>query len=219
MKFWDRDWRDVQIAMMDFEGSPASGVVEFGIVLLRSGEIESVESGSCAPSGPIASRDAAVHRLTELALANRLPFEAEFERFQRLRHTAVFAAHNQFAENAFLKRTWAVPREVPDWQGGLCRTWGPWVDTLAIYRNLYPMLPRHGLADLVKSFHLAEQWENMGKKWCPPERAHPHAALYDALGSALLLLRFCDLDGFKNHCSLRWLFHQSGLEGQQEVLF
>ena len=58
---------------------------------------------------------------------------------------------------------------------------GPWVDTLQLYRAAYPELTSHSLGDLCKHFMLAEKVTTLvpNKTW--------HDALYDAVASLVLL--------------------------------
>lgn len=212
------DWKACSLYMLDFEGSPSSGVVEFGVVELRGGEICAVHTATCLPRGPIRSKDQEVHGLGRDQLASREPFETYYADFVAYRRAGVFAAHNRHAENTFLKETWALPPRVPDPLGGACavQEWGPWVDTLALYRHAYPGLAGYGLSDLVMTFKLCERLETLAEEHCPARRQRPHCALYDALASALLLLRLEEEPSFANRMTLRWLLQVSVAGASQE---
>jgi len=205
------DWRSVDIYMMDFEGSPESGVVEYGVVHLREGEVIETTTALCQPEGPIGERDRQVHGLHGSQLEARKPFQEAYATFTSWRRQGVFAAHNQGAENLFLKRAWPMPPDVPDWEkeATLCRTWGPWIDTLNLYRAVYPGLDSYSLSDLVRIFDLGDSLGALARSNCPPERSKPHCALYDALASALLLLRLGKEEGFAG-MTLAWLIEYSG---------
>lgn len=184
------------IQVIDFEGSPRSGVVEFGVVTLCGGQIHSTATRLCRPHGRILAEESSVHGLTGPCLEGWDPFASYFSLFVDLRRTGVLAAHNRHAEEAFLRRTWPIPPPVPDWQGwpsaGLLpsiNAWGPWIDTLAIYRHCYPGLDDYGLMALVRQFNCQQQLEAAAKRYCPPRRCRPHCALFDALACACLLLR------------------------------
>lgn len=184
-------WHQTPLHMMDFEGGPASGVVEFGVVTLQYGQIQQTRTGLCRPTGTITEADRAVHGISEHASAPHPPFADYYEAFVALRRSGIFAAHNRHAENQFLSRTWALPPAVPDWSHPhqFIHQWGPWIDTLQIYRTLYPGQSAYGLGDLLQLFHLHEDMARLAATHCPPKRARTHCALYDALASALLLLR------------------------------
>lgn len=78
-------------------------------------------------------------------------------------------AHNAATELACFRR------EVP------LEAFGPWVDTLKLARAAWPLFPSHSLEALLEGFKLTERVLQ-----ALPGRA-PHDALYDALGSAVLL--------------------------------
>ncbi len=213
-------WNTIPVYMMDFEGSPGSGVVEFGVVCLRGGAIVDTGTGLCAPVGSIAGRDREVHGISETDVRDKAPFANYYRQFVGYREEGVFAAHNRHAENNFLKGTWAVPALVPDWRNGSGKTneWGPWIDTLAIYKALYPGLESCALGELVDRFHLREQLEVLSTIHCPPSRRRAHCALYDALASSLLLLRLEGEELLLGHLTLEWLLSFSkGYSGQQEL--
>lgn len=213
-------WNSTPIYMMDFEGGSTSGVVEFGVVRLLDGAIQSTVTELCAPCGFIGAREQAVHGIVESEVAGRPPFTDFFETFVGFRKDGVFAAHNRHAENNFLKSTWAVPPAVPDWRRGEGHSheWGPWVDTVPIYKALYPGLESCSLGQLVEAFHIREQLEELARVHCPANRRKAHCALYDALASALLLIRLAEDETLAGHLSLGWLLQFSnGFAPQQEL--
>lgn len=219
MNWIGEHWHQATIWMMDFEGSYQSGVVEYGVVCMQGGVVRGAYDGRCAPEGRILEREAAVHGLRESALAGERPFREEFARFAELRRRGIFAAHNRAAENTFLRRVWALPGEVPDFGGGVLRTWGPWIDTLGLYRRVYPQIGGYGLGQLIETFGCGARHAALAKEWCCEARRKPHCALYDALGSAVLLERLGQETGFDN-VSLGWLIRNSvaGLKSENLVL-
>lgn len=213
------EWKEAVVYMLDFEGSPGSGVVEYGWVRLSGGGISEARTERCQPTGPIRGADYAVHRLGAEQLSGARPFSTHYEAFVGLRREGVFAAHNRHAEFNFLKQTWAIPPRVPDpLQPGNClQEWGPWVDTLAIYRSLYVGLESYALMDLVEVFKLSGRLTEEAERHCPPERRRSHCALYDALAAALLLLRLEDEAPLKDRITLDWLIRTSmGWTAQEE---
>lgn len=213
------DWKAGVVTMLDFEGSPGSGVVEFGLVRLSGGRITEARTERCLPTGPIHALDYAVHRLGAEQLAGTAPFERYYEAFVSCRREGVFAAHNRHAERTFLKQTWAFPPTVPDpvEPGKRLQEWGPWVDTLTLYRSLYDGLESYALMDLVKVFALSERLGAEAERYCPADRRRSHCALYDALAAALLLLRLEEEATLKDRLSLEWLIRTSmGWSAQEE---
>src|SRR5438874_2402794 len=78
-------WIDQPIFFVDFEGSRASGILEFGVVEVHRGEIASVRTRLCRAMGRVREEDAAVHGLREAALAGCAPFSDEWRYFSSLR--------------------------------------------------------------------------------------------------------------------------------------
>jgi len=97
------DWKTVTVHMLDFEGSPSSGVVEYGVVTLAGGRIRSTETALCRPVGRIGIRDREVHGISESEAIRHAPFSSRFEEFVALRRSGILAAHNRHAENTFLR--------------------------------------------------------------------------------------------------------------------
>lgn len=215
------DWKATRVYMMDFEGSPGSGVVEFGVVSLLGGQIETAETALCRPTGAITDREHEVHGLRAHHVAGSRPFSEAYGQFVEYRRTGVYAAHNRHAENSFLKETWAVPPAVPDWRTGegFAQEWGPWIDTLSLYRTLYPGLEGYGLGELVDRFDMRPRLDDLAGRWCPPARMKPHCALFDALASALLLLRLEQESTLGDRMSLGWLLQISEGRSSQQELF
>ena len=207
--------------MMDFEGSTTSGVVEYGVALLRDGKILSTETALCAPTGEISSWDREIHGIRDSDLSDSELFSGNYRQFVDYRKTGVLAAHNRHAENSFLKSTWAIPPKVPDWRKGvgMAQEWGPWIDTLAIYKGLYPSLESYALVELVKKFMLQDDLDKLAEKHCPSNRRKAHCALYDALASSLLLVRLATEESLSSYLSLVWLLQFSNGSSPQQELF
>lgn len=105
---------------------------------------------------------------------------------RRLCLGVVLVGHNVATEQKCLRDQ--VPMEA----------FGPWVDTLKLSRAIWPGLPSHALGDVLASLGLSGEVEAL----CP-DRA-PHDALYDAVGSAVLLRHVLALPGWDS-CDLRVL--------------
>ncbi|HEY1107619.1 MAG TPA: 3'-5' exonuclease [Opitutaceae bacterium] len=182
-------WIEQSIFFVDFEGSRASGVLEYGVVELQRGEIVETHTRLCAPTGRVRPEDVAVHGLDPATLGDRSPFADEWEFFAGLRERGPLAAHYAGVENSLLKSVWPYPRNSPDFArpGERVIDWGPWVDTARIYAQLFPQLPSGQLEALVAATGLQAELDAAAARVCPEGRQRYHAALYDALAGALLL--------------------------------
>lgn len=210
-------WPDQLIHVIDFEGNPASGILEFGVVSWRAGSIVATATGRCAATGPVRSEDAALHGLRAADVAGEPPFSTRFDDFARLRETGPLAAHFAGAENALIKSVWPYPRTSPDFarEGGTTLEWGPWIDTGRLYPQLYPSVASARLEDLVATFRLQPALDAVASR-CPRGRRHFHAALYDALATTLLLARLAE-ERTVGERSVAWLLHLSTLDPERRT--
>ena len=183
-------WTDVLIHFIDFEGSVASGILEFGVVTLQAGQIVKSHTRLCRATGRIREEDSAVHRLTAQNVAGHALFSVEFDYFANLRESGPLAAHYAGTENALLKSVWPYPRTSPDFArpGAKATDWGPWIDTGCMLGELYSKVESGRLESLVGTFGLQGELDALAATHCPDDRRFFHAALYDALAGALLLL-------------------------------
>lgn len=209
-------WRDTPIHFVDFEGGRVCGILEFGVVTLRGGVVESVRTGLCRPLGRIPAPDSEIHGLRETDLAGERPFSEEWEFFARLRESGPLAAHFAGVENGLLKSVWPYPRTAPDFArpGRTAGEWGPWIDTGRLYPQLFPQHRSAKLERLVQACGLTAEVAAHGEKWCPPGRQRYHAALYDALAGALLLLKLLRRPEFEA-ATIPWLLQMSTLNPQK----
>lgn len=207
-------WADTPIHFIDFEGSRASGILEFGVVTLRGGAIAATRTRCCAATGRVSAEDSAVHGLSAGAVAAEAPFTAEWEYFAGLRASGPLAAHFAAAENSLLKSVWPYARQSPDFArpGGTTNEWGPWIDTGRLYPQLFPQAGEAGLEALVTKARLQERLDALAAQHCPPARRRYHAALYDALAGALLLLDLLARPEL-SAATLPWLLQMSTLDG------
>jgi DNA polymerase III epsilon subunit-like protein len=209
-------WKDQPIFFLDFEGSLASGILEYGVVTLLGGGIGETKTRLCRATGRVRPEDAAVHGLLESEVAVHPPFSADWEYFAGLRERGPLAAHYAHTENSLLKSIWPYPRSSPDFArpGERMAEWGPWIDTGRLYAQFWPQLPSGKLEDLVTAGGMQTQLDALAAIHCPAERRRYHAALYDALAGALLLARLATepaaVDG-----SVAWLLAMSTLNPEK----
>jgi len=182
-------WLEQPIYFIDFEGSTASGIVEYGVVTLLGGRVTAAHTRLCSPTGSMRAADTEIHGLRAESLTGLAPFSAEWETFAGYREKGPFAAHYAGAENSLLKSVWPYPRVSPDFArpGGTIAEWGPWIDSARIYSQLYPKLESGRLESVVAACGLQAELDSLAAVHCPGARRQYHAALYDALAGALLL--------------------------------
>lgn len=219
-------WPAQPIHFLDFEGSLSSGVLEYGVVRLDHGAVTATWTRLCAARGSVRPEDAAVHGLTPEVVAGAAPLADDFAQFVTWREAGPLAAHFASAENTLIKSVWSYPRAVPDFlrPGASVAEWGPWIDTGRLYPQLYPDLGSARLEELVVTFGLQAELDDLAARHCPAERRRYHAALYDALAGALLLARLAREPGVADR-PLAWLLTMSTLDAvkrqawQQRELF
>jgi DNA polymerase-3 subunit epsilon len=207
---------ETPIHVIDFEGSRRSGIVEYGVVTLLGDRILKTCTRLCAPTGILHAHEIQQHGIGEHLLSDAKPFSEDWDYFAGLRTSGPLCAHNACYEAALLTDVWTCPRRSPDFaradSGAEIADWGPWLDTLQIYRRLYPDLERHNLCDLIEAFQLSVTLASHALAHCPESRRRYHSALYDALASACLLLHLFKEPALKD-CTLAWLLQQSAPSG------
>ncbi|MDA9962171.1 3'-5' exonuclease [Opitutales bacterium] len=205
-------WTRSKIAVLDFEGEIRTGVVEFGIVIIKGSQIISTETKQCRPRGKLQQKSIEIHGLRERELAGLETFQKKQSYFAELRCSVdVFCAHHASVEENLLKNAWPY-RPIRNEQQDL--HWGPWVDTHRLYKKLYPDIGNYSLAHLVSTFELRNDLEKNALIYCPQGRQKYHCALYDTLASALLLTRLSELPKI-SEASLEWMIEASA-SGQKK---
>ncbi|HSI08580.1 MAG TPA: 3'-5' exonuclease, partial [Rariglobus sp.] len=91
-------WTEQLIHFVDFEGSVASGILEYGVVTMRGSEIVETRTRLCRATGRVRAEDVAVHGLDASAVADAVSFAEDFELFAKWRETGPLAAHFANAE-------------------------------------------------------------------------------------------------------------------------
>ncbi len=209
-------WTEQPVYFIDFEGSLASGILEYGVVEVRGGALGAMATRLCRATGPVRPEDAAVHGLRARDVAGQAPFSNEWEYFAGLRGRGPLAAHYAGVENALLKAVWPYSRSSPDFArpGGQVAEWGPWIDSGRLYAQFHPTLPSGKLEDLVAACGLQAELDATAATHCPIGRRHYHAALYDALAGALLLARLAAEPAVADR-SMGWLLAMSTLNPEK----
>ena len=219
---------DQIIHIIDFEGSTQTGVLEWGIVSIQGENLLEAKTRLCGTKSSIDVIDSEQHGISSELVAECPDFANDFNLFAQLRKSGPLCAHNASVEDRFLKNTWSYTQKSPNFsnpdEDRLITSWGPWLDTLSIYRRLYPDLESYQLNTLIGLFGLEESLNQLAREYCPKKRIRYHCALYDALASALLLQRLFTLEELKD-LSLFQLFTLSASsasvfnERRQQELF
>jgi DNA polymerase III epsilon subunit-like protein len=206
-------WTEQPIFFVDFEGSRASGVLEYGVATLLGGRVVEARTRLCGATGRVRAEDTAVHGLRAETVAAHAPLAADWEYFAGLRERGPLAAHYAGVENGLLKSVWPYPRSSPDFAraGASVIDWGPWIDSARIYAQVRPRLDSGKLEEVVAASGLQAELDGLAAEHCPPERRAYHAALYDALAGALLLAALAR-DPQCTHFTLRQLLALSTLD-------
>ena len=146
----------IPLHIIDFEGSRQSGIIEYGVVTLLGTEIIAAQTRLCAPIGTISDQDRLKHGISEEAASAEARFDADWPYFAELREKGPFCAHSAAVEDGLLRSVWSYPRSSPDFMrpGNDVATWGPWLDTLQLYRSIYAKLSSYKLSDLITAFEL-----------------------------------------------------------------
>jgi DNA polymerase III epsilon subunit-like protein len=207
-------WSDATIHFIDFEGNRVSGILEFGVVTIRGGQLVETRTRRCAATGRVGPEDTEIHGLRSEDVAGEPRFDTEWEYFAKLREGGPLGAHFAQAENSLLKSVWPYPRTSPDYArpGRKSAEWGPWIDTGRLYPQVLEGVEETRLERLIAAMGLQERLDAAAAKFCPSDRRRYHAALYDALGGALLL------QGLLAHprladATVPWLLHMSTADG------
>ncbi len=193
LRVMDPSLDELPIHVIDFEGGPQCGIVEFGVVTLKGFSIVETSTRLCKPKAAISRKEEAVHGIGNACVKGVAPFADEWDRFASMRERGPLAAHFASAENSMLKAVFPYPRMSNNWiqSAGKTAEWGPWLDTGIMYRNHGDDGSSLKLEDLVSRWGLQRELDELAVKYCPSGRQRYHCALYDALASALLFLHYC----------------------------
>ena len=183
-------WTEQPIFFVDFEGSRASGVLEYGVATLLEGRIVEAKTRLCGATGRVRPEDTAVHGLRAEMVAALPPLADDWDYFAGLRASAGRSRRIMpGVENGLLKSVWPYPRSSPDFAraGRQVIDWGPWIDSARLYAQLRPELDSGKLETLVAGHaYLQPELDALGAEHCPAAAAAATAMprLYDALAGA-----------------------------------
>lgn len=191
-------WHQQAIHCLDFEGSRRSGIVEYGLVTIQNLSVAGMETRLCRGTGFIPEMETATHQISDVDVADADPLSGSWELFRDKRASGPFAAHHAGVENGLIKTVWPYTTRCSNFMTGEEDVdWGPWLDTCALYRALFPGQESYNLAALIQVFGLEDRLNRLAESYCPRSRNAYHCAGYDALASAVLLLQLEAYDELK----------------------
>ncbi|MGF1530663.1 MAG: hypothetical protein ACFCU4_04820 [Puniceicoccaceae bacterium] len=209
-----------QIACIDFEGSRRSGVFEAGWILLSGGgDLLDFHTSLYQPKKRPALHELELSGISVDNLGGRADFVGEYQRFSELRQKAIFAAHQASTEHHLLLDYFPFPPSARAPEGGTLTRWGPWLDTLSLSKRLLPNARSYGLMVLIETLGLEKELASEAGQRCPEDRCRPHAALYDAIASALILRHFLTSNGHLQSLGELISWSKSSGEGEQLDIF
>jgi DNA polymerase-3 subunit epsilon len=167
---------ETQFAAIDFESAGASRgqtdvPVQIAIALWTPGQgLGEFFCSYLSTAQPITWAARKVHGITPAHLADAPSLLSLWPRIKTLLAGRVIIAHGHGTEKRFLRAFPGHP-------------FGPWIDTLHLYRAAWPNLDSYSLGDLCSRFDLtpAVDAAHPGRRW--------HDALYDAAAAAIALQR------------------------------
>lgn len=212
----------MRIHALDFEGNRDCGIIEFGVATIERGQVVAAQTAICRARADIAASEVRLHGLSFRDTLEQPAFGDYWELFSGLRQSGLFCAHAAAVERGLLKSVWPYPSLSPNYPAatGAVADWGPWLDTHALYHYYYREgLDNYKLGTLIAAFHLGDKLEELAARHCPQKRRKPHCALYDALASALLLIRLMQETPLTQQGVAELLRVSAGAPPAQEELF
>jgi DNA polymerase III epsilon subunit-like protein len=183
-------WHQHVIHFLDFEGSLRSGILEYGLVTIKDLSVVELETRLCRGTGVIPEMETATHQIRKADVVDAPPLSESWELFRDLRTIGPFGAHHAGVENGLIKSVWPYTNRCLNFLNGEQDVdWGPWLDTCALYRTLFPDLESYNLSALIQAFGLEDRLNQLAVQHCPESRNTYHCAGYDALASAVLVLQ------------------------------
>jgi len=170
---------ETPFAAIDFESAgTAPGLtdepVQVAVVHWRDGAPVVALNSHLRPSRPVTWAAQQVHGISDKQLAHSPRLVDLWPEVRAALHGRWVVAHGAATEKRFLR--------VFPFHG-----FGPWVDTLALARAIYPSLTSHALGEATTALGLLEKFTFPGFRW--------HDATSDALASLVLLRHLIEAGG------------------------
>ena len=149
-----------KILYIDFEGSLSKGIREIGYLITEDEQITYSEEET---------------GLKALQILQKL----------QINNYSFIVAHNSHVEKNLIKKYF--PYEIDQITKKIRKH--NWLDTLKVYRNLYPRLKKYDLRFLVETFIDEKELKNEVVKRCHKGKHKFHNSLFDAICVYLLIKR------------------------------
>jgi DNA polymerase III alpha subunit (gram-positive type) len=98
-----------------------------------------------------------------------------------------WAAHNCMIDKNIITKYAPYKNNLAEKLTGV--EWGPWIDTLKIYKALYPNLKNYTLSYLKSIFSLEGNVQELSRRLCKRTAVKQHESMYDCIVTYLLLHR------------------------------
>ncbi|MDR2720743.1 MAG: hypothetical protein LBB15_00445, partial [Puniceicoccales bacterium] len=110
--------------VIDFEGTRATGIVEYGIATIIGSKIVGTHAAECIEN-----------------------FNEHLDIFIKLRRSGAFVGHNASVEDGMLRHYAPSPGFVKKYSSSneIVATWGPWIDTKMLYRTFWSNLSKYSI--------------------------------------------------------------------------
>jgi DNA polymerase-3 subunit epsilon len=154
---------------IDFEGTRATGVMEYGLVTVIRGKIAETRAAECPRN-----------------------FNEHIDVFMKLRRCGAFVGPNASVEDGLLRHDAPSPGFVGKYSNSSegVATWGPWIDTRMLYRTFHGNLLDYSISGLEEKFGFEGQLLVLAEKICPAHKLGYHNAMFDALATCILVKKF-----------------------------
>ena len=156
----------MQMLILDFEGCHSKGIREIGAVLTEGIKITKIKEV------PVDNVGTCRESLSQILV----------------HHPELFVSHNVQIEKNLLKKYLPYPRIMRNKNS---HEWGPWLDTIKLYKTLYPDLEKYELNTL-RDIFIKDEIKILSTKYCGKGKGKHHNALYDAICTYLLVKRLYD---------------------------
>lgn len=196
-----QDWRSIEYAVVDLEGTGAQhrekeGIVDIAVVNVRGGVVTDHYSRLLDPGIKIPPFISRIHGIYDKDVKGRPTFETILTEIEAVLGDRALVAHNAPVERRVLNL------KIPSYKPALI------FDTLKMARALYGADSKQGLDELISRLHIQPLLADV------EETSKRHGALYDAAATAHAFVYMahenfpagCPLRDLAEMCALDWKY-------------
>jgi DNA polymerase III alpha subunit (gram-positive type) len=151
--------------VIDFEGSKNSGIQQASYIDFVNFDIINYSEFLCSDGV-----------FSDWLITNTSSYKIDY-----------WVAHNANVEQNLIKRHTPYKRKTSSNSNQII--WGPWIDSLAVYKTLYPKLNDYSLQSLSSEFLQKEKIGHLVSTMCNRTGKRFHQSMYDCIITFLLLKR------------------------------